>query len=249
MANGNLPEWIKEKYDNGIRGIGRKIRDSVVAVATSGFGKGVLIAAAVILGGFALSYGVAAATGALTLHYALGSTAAATVSQGIMAGLNAGLQFITNGTAAAHGMGLAILAGAGILGSVSDLMHRQNRLRAQTASLLAKQQEIDRALALQQQPQQEVTTPAPVPATAPAQTAPVQPTVLQPIIVQVPSQEPAKTVVVESKPQTPQPVIIEQKQAALQPLTVNTNTTVETNFCAREEQRRAADNNNCSLQR
>jgi hypothetical protein len=147
-ADTGIPDRIKERYDEALRGAGKKLWQGWLQVATSGFGKGLIIAA---LGAIAVSaaiVGFQAYAGVL----AIGGVAA-TVEQGLALGVTNAIEFL------ASGFGLAWMGIGGTIGAVADTRKAQNKITAAEAEIEARQLELMRRKGQQQQPEFALPTP------------------------------------------------------------------------------------------
>jgi hypothetical protein len=115
-----VPDLVKEAYDREIRKIGLKFWHGITKVASTGFGKGVLVVAAITAVAF-------------TGFFAL---AAAGTAVGFAGGAATGL-FTAIG-ALMHPVGLIGMAVGGTLGAVSDVRRYHNQITAEMAELKAE---------------------------------------------------------------------------------------------------------------
>lgn len=122
-------DGVQELMNEGAKKVGKGLWRGIVQVAAGGFGKGVLIAAAIILVGAALTFGVGWVE------------AAAPFTQGLSAGLSVGGQALT------HPIGLIALAIGGTIGAVTETRAHQSRITAEIAQAEAASYQ---ALRLQQ---------------------------------------------------------------------------------------------------
>jgi hypothetical protein len=120
-----FPDRVKEKIDGVVYGTYAKIWRGMVKVAASGFGKGVLLTAAIAIGGAAVAWGYMAEAGSLG--------AGATIDTGIMHGATKAIGFLLSG------FGAATLAVGGALGAVADMWKHHNRISEEVAYMQAKQ--------------------------------------------------------------------------------------------------------------
>lgn len=142
-----MPDVLKEKYDSMLKRTGRKLWRTILQVAASGFGKGVLLMAAAVTLGFAGYYGLVGYAGDLP-GPALGLSS--TLEQGIMHGIGQGLGFL------GKGIGLLTLAIGGTLGAVNETRKTQNKLTAEIARAEAQEFALARQLGQVQQQQPEM---------------------------------------------------------------------------------------------
>ena len=128
-----MPDQFKDAYDRALKHHSRKLWKKVMTFAASGFGKGLIVTAAVVIIGGAL---IAAAGATMGLSSVAGiplmtETAAgmmpATAGEAINAGLVAAGNFLFGGG------GLTTLAIGGTLGAVSNVRMHQNMLTADLA--------------------------------------------------------------------------------------------------------------------
>lgn len=161
-TSNTLVERVEGAYDRVVFGTGKKIWKGMVAVAASGFGKGVLIAAAaLIIGGAVLA---AASADAGLFGYAVSSfdgistLIPGTTEQALVEGASHGF-----GTLLTSGWGMAAMLAGGVLGAVADVRKEQNKISAQQAADLAAGYAAAREQQPAQAPEQTVkqeTTPA-----------------------------------------------------------------------------------------
>jgi len=156
----DLGELVERKYNDGLKYAGGKIWRGMLQVGASGFGKGLLITAGVVLAVTALMFGFGASLGEITI-----GPATATVEKGIMIGFWKALQFLTHSS----GWGAVTLAAGGTLGAVVEMNKEPGRISLAQAEELAKQYEISRRQGRVQEkeqgpqnnaPAQQVETPA-----------------------------------------------------------------------------------------
>jgi len=131
----DIPQRLEAAYNRRIKTLGKSLWQGTLKVAASGFGKGVLIAAGIILLGGALVFGFSAATGAITVGSALlgatQATAVEAIAIGIPEGIAMGLSQAGNLIFSAGGLGL--LGFGGMIGAVSDVRKHQHKLTAEMA--------------------------------------------------------------------------------------------------------------------
>lgn len=127
-----IPDLVKIKYDQAVHSAGRKVWKTTQQVAASGFGKGALIMAGVVLLGLAIAFGFGAYAGALTVPSVAGMVNA-TVGQGIGIGLSQA------GNLLIHPIGWLLMAAGGAVGAVIDVRKHHNRMNAEIARTQAEQ--------------------------------------------------------------------------------------------------------------
>lgn len=135
-----FPDYVKDTYDNALADITKRLWKGALKIAASGFGKGVLVIAAVILGVTALETGFVASTGGMAF------------AGGAIAGLEKGLLLL------GQAPGLVAMAIGGVLGAASDLRRHFNHINAETAEAEAQRYAVLRELqakARDQQPEQQ----------------------------------------------------------------------------------------------
>lgn len=114
---------VKEVYDAGLSFTGKKLWQGMLAVGASGFGKGVLVMAALVIAVAAVVTMAPAAAPELEL----------------MNGIFKGMGFLIGGSA-----GLTVLAIGGTLGAVAETRSHLNRLSVEQAQQLANHYEKQR---------------------------------------------------------------------------------------------------------
>jgi hypothetical protein len=118
-----LPDYLAEKAGEATDAVGRKLKRGLAQVAVSGFGKGALLTAGVLIAGAAIAFGFGAYAGEITTA---GGTLA-TVEQGLLIGVSYAMRILTSG------YGLIAMAIGGTLGAVSDTRKHQNKITAEVA--------------------------------------------------------------------------------------------------------------------
>lgn len=116
-----LPAAFKETYDHMLIRTGKKIWRGMLAVASGGFGKGILITAAIIIGAAALLTGYD--------NYAFNSP----FEDGLIKGVSKGIAFLTSN------FGIATAAFGGVMGAISDVRKEQNKIAAELACAQSKE--------------------------------------------------------------------------------------------------------------
>ncbi len=116
-----IPERVESEYNAMLKNVGRKLWSGVIKVAATGFGKGMLTSAAIVLVGFALVSGFGAV--------GLGASFASGIGPGLSAAGNLLL---------GSWLGAATLAIGGTLGAVSDVRKHTNKLTAEMARVEAE---------------------------------------------------------------------------------------------------------------
>ncbi len=149
-----FPDRVKEAVDNKVYSGISKVWRGMLQVASSGFGKGLLLTAAIVLGVAALVTGSMAYAGMIDI----GNGVLATFDTGVKIGINNAIGFLKSG------FGLATLGIGGALGAVADVRKHQNKMSAEAAQAEARQLEIARAL---QQAPDVTTQQQPAPAVEP----------------------------------------------------------------------------------
>lgn len=124
-----FPDRVKEKIDGAVYGGLSQIWRGMVKVAASGFGKGVLLTAAIVIGGAAVAWGLVAGAGALVSA----SGVAATADTGLMLGASKAVGFLLSG------LGAATLAIGGAFGAIADVKKHQGRINEEVARTQAMQ--------------------------------------------------------------------------------------------------------------
>jgi hypothetical protein len=149
--------YIDAKVNHAAATAGKKVWDAMMKVAATGFGKGVLLMGAILIGGFAIGGGLAAAAGGIGVLSSIGllltgttaaaaaaaAAPAATVGQGVMIGL--GLAFKVIGAK----VGLVALGLGGVVGAGLDMQAARNKITAEQAR--AEEERLEQSR--QQQPQ------------------------------------------------------------------------------------------------
>lgn len=125
---------VKEKYDAALGKAKGGIGHGIGQVAASGFGKGVILTALVMVAATAALAAFAGPAGLLTV----GGAAVPTVEAGLAEGVGMGLSFLTSG------FGLMTMALGGMAGAFMDARKHQSKIDAREAEILAKQYEISR---------------------------------------------------------------------------------------------------------
>ncbi len=120
-AGMGIPERVESEYNAMLKRVGRKLWSGTIKAAGSGFGKGLIITAAILLAGFAITSGLAAVG------------AGATLASGIAPGLSAAGNFMLGSW-----LGAVSLMVGGTLGAVSDVRKHTNRLTAEMARVEAE---------------------------------------------------------------------------------------------------------------
>ncbi|MGE0754749.1 MAG: hypothetical protein AB7L92_06275 [Alphaproteobacteria bacterium] len=132
-----IPDEVKNRIDDAVASGLNKAWRGMLQVAASGFGKGVLIAAAITLAaGMIIGGADATISGAL-------------VEAGVKEGFLHAVNFLT------HGAGLLTLAVGGAIGAVADARSHQGRITEQMAKDEAARLEIARARGNQQMQERE----------------------------------------------------------------------------------------------
>lgn len=145
-----LPNAIKEKYDEAMIGTGKKLWQGMLAVAASGFGKGVLASIGIIAAVSALLIGFQASIpGGLEI----GDQVIDTFAEGATAGIAKAFYLMT------HPIGLVALAVGGAIGAVGDVRKAQNKITAEMAR--AEEQYYERARQMQQAREMDAALPQP----------------------------------------------------------------------------------------
>ncbi|MCE2926984.1 MAG: hypothetical protein LW823_05005 [Rickettsiales bacterium] len=116
-----IPERIELEYNAMLKRVGKKLWSGTIKAAGSGFGKGLLATAAILLVGFAIVSGLGAVG------------AGATFASGIGMGLSVAGNFMLNSW-----FGAGVLALGGTLGAVSDVRKHTNNLTADMARVEAE---------------------------------------------------------------------------------------------------------------
>lgn len=133
------PDEIVASIDSTAGAVGKKLWRGTLAVMASGFGKGVLIAAAATTIVMGLAYGFMADSGPLEIA---GRTLF-TFGEGLAAGIGHAFHFLT------HGVGLALLAVGGTLGAIADTRKSYHNITAEVAKSQAQNYDLARQLAVQ----------------------------------------------------------------------------------------------------
>lgn len=158
VDEGGLSDLIKERYDSAVRNAGKRVWRGMMAVAASGFGKGVMLTALVIVAASALLAGAGVDAGNLfnLVGTDLASAVPMTMEQGIGLGINRGISTLF------QGIGMAAMAFGGALGAIADVRKRQNRISEDVARQQAMNYELARQqhIAQEQQVQPDVPPPA-----------------------------------------------------------------------------------------
>lgn len=134
LDDGSPGDIIKEKYDATLKKGIEGTYDTARKFSLSSFGKGMLIAAAVVVGVMALVGGYMGATGTL----AVGGIPITTLENGIAQGIGKAVEFLTSG------MGIATMLAGGGIGLGSEVLSNQRKLAAQQTERLAKEYERSR---------------------------------------------------------------------------------------------------------
>lgn len=129
-------DFVKAQYDSALRSTGSRLWQGILKISGSGFGKGVMLAAALTIAVVAISVIAPAAAPETELM------------NGIFKGI---------GLLATTGTGLAIMAFGGAIGAGVDMVMRRNALSAAQAEALSKQYELER----QQEQAKRLQKPAP----------------------------------------------------------------------------------------
>lgn len=125
------PDGVQQVMDNTAKATGKKLWRAALQVACSGFGKGLLATAAIVILASALTSGIGALAAAIPL------------GDGLAAGAVAGAKsLIFSGT------GLLMLGVGGTLGAVMDVRAKQSQITAEVAQAEAN---IYETMRLQQQ--------------------------------------------------------------------------------------------------
>lgn len=143
-AKTGIPDFVKQQYDAALTKAAKGLWRGIVKAAASGFGKGVLVTAGLILAGWAMASGFVNIAGGLPLD------------AGISNGLGGAIGFLTGG------FGLVTLGIGGTLGAVSEARKTQGHITAEIARFQAQYYALERQL----QPAQE-KQPVAVDATKP----------------------------------------------------------------------------------
>jgi tetrahydromethanopterin S-methyltransferase subunit F len=133
---------IDAKVKGTAKAVGKKLWHGILAAATTGFGKGVILAGLAIIVAGAVLGGYFAATGALPMPTPTGMPVAATLEEGLVHGAAKGLNALFSSPLA----WLTVAVG-GAFGAASDVRRRQNEINAEIAQAEALQME-----ALRQKP-------------------------------------------------------------------------------------------------
>lgn len=148
-----LGDVIERKYNDGLKDLGRKLWRGLVQVTESGFGKGMLVTAGVVIGGAALLFGFGAGAGLLKTSVILGNTVLSTSQTTIGSGLGFGLSYATHFLTSFAG--LLTLAAGGVVGNAVDAHKEPKKLSVAQAQDLAKEYGIGRQPGMEQQQAQE----------------------------------------------------------------------------------------------
>jgi len=118
-----LGDVVEQKYNDALKSVGKSLWNGMGKFFASGFGKGLLITAGVVLLGAAITFGFAASMGLVTGSWVAGNTVMAvfpaTVAQGIEFGLGQAMQFLL------HPLGLMTLGLGGTVGAVAKVRREQ----------------------------------------------------------------------------------------------------------------------------
>ncbi len=123
-------DYVKEKYDEALKGVGNKLWDGMLQVAASGFGKGLIVGALILIGISTMGGGLLAATVGINVGQAALVT---TFEGGIAAGFASGIALLPSV------LGAIAMAGGGIMGAVMDMRKEQTKISATQAEVLARQ--------------------------------------------------------------------------------------------------------------
>ena len=137
---------MQEKIDGAVGAGIKKVWHGMLAVAASGFGKGLLIAAGLAAAGAMLTFGAGAAAGAITDSL---TGVPITVDTAVKGGLSWAANFLTSP------LGLVYMGAGGAMGAVADAKKHQGRITEhvakEEAARLAKEREsaISKPLSIQ----------------------------------------------------------------------------------------------------
>ncbi len=146
-----LPDKVKDAVDNAVYSGFGKLWRGFVQVAASGFGKGVLLTAAVVIAGAAVAFGFQAGAGTLLSEV---TGVSPTVATGFEIGARKAIAFLFG-----SGLGFATLGVGGALGAVADMKKHNDRINEDMAKVQAKQFEMARSG--HKEPAKAQTVPAP----------------------------------------------------------------------------------------
>lgn len=125
-------DYVKAKYDQAVGAVAGFSVRSGFGLLTSGFGKGLLAVAIGAMAIGALSFGIAAASGAIPVVGALGIVTSASVSQGIMIGIGEGLGWL------ASAAGITTLIAGGLAGATIESKRHPPEMNVAEAQALAE---------------------------------------------------------------------------------------------------------------
>ncbi len=132
-----VPDRVKETIDNAVLSGFSKLWRGMVQVAASGFGKGVLLAAVVVIGAVAVAHGFMAGADMMSMG---ASSVSPTVGTGLEIGAREAVAFLFD-----SGLGYATLGMGGAFGAIADVMKHKNRITEEIARSQAKQFEVARS--------------------------------------------------------------------------------------------------------
>ena len=124
-------DYVKAKYDQAVGSIAGAGVSTGFSLLSSGFGKGLLAVAIGAMALGALSFGLAAASGALPVIGGLGIVTNATVAQGIMIGIGEGLGWL------ASAGGITSLIAGGLAGAAVESKRHPPEMNVADAQALA----------------------------------------------------------------------------------------------------------------
>ncbi|MDX1975450.1 MAG: hypothetical protein SFT92_07215 [Rickettsiales bacterium] len=187
LANVPVSTIVDGKSTDLVAGAGKGMWRALVKMSSTGFGIGLLVGAAAIIGAPALAFGLGQLTGVLEAAWGI-----PTLGEAIMGGLGFGFNFLLSGP------GLLMAGMSATAGGVVGAMVGQNKVSTELARSEAKRLELQRQLAVQPpqpelQPPVLVQPPEPLPpapqpvAAAPAPVAPEPTPAAEPKIVLPPA--------------------------------------------------------------
>lgn len=147
-------DFVEDYYNAGRDYAVGKAWRGTQAVLASGFGKGLVLGALLVVAATMFTFGIGAYTGAFT-NAMPGATAAVSLGEGLKIGFNVGLQ------ALAHPFGIIAALGTAVMGAVAETRQHQAKLSAAEAARQAEQyaQARRQQPAIEKTPEQSTDTP------------------------------------------------------------------------------------------
>ncbi len=146
---------VSAQIKSGAHEAGKKLWLGMTAVAATGFGKGVLIAAAAIVVMAAIAGGITALSGVPMVPSLTGMLVPASLEKGLAMGIERGLNAVFFNPLAWVGLGIG-----GALGAASDVRKKQNEINAEIAQAQALEYEARRQMPQPAKDMQPALAPA-----------------------------------------------------------------------------------------